>query len=1647
MPLYVGVQLHRTSSASARHGTATECFDQLKEQLKDVEDDDLHRYIEWWRQWVRLMDPDSSAAQRARSDLAAAMEDGPQGVSLAPVAWAFEITFNAGPLTAWLAKRREIGGLNREERFAECVLNHGAMPPDEFLRYVTEHRAQLRATIPPAMLAILECEAYLKGERVEEARSCAERAREHLAQGEYQRLLAGIEAVSGEDPGARLEAVYREDQSLQNLKALVTHVRASGQCDRLPALERDLFGRERTLENARRVVQADETNPGAAPGVSLDFLDAIPDLVAQDDDLKAFRARALFHHGRFAEARILNDTLVARRKWQNTELAIYLALYLAEWERIATLVEQEWQHRPEHPPEVLLQLGQLAAESETGWHRALDFARLAVQRSDGDPKILTGAYMLHVRLGREDQVETSWLPDAAAASSEEGPVREVSLDALVRDFLPRRSAFVDEVSGLVAAGRIPISVAAGEFQVPLISVFLHTAKQNEAARDGRQRGILPIAPGGRKPVRISRDWTVALDLTSVFVLHTLGLLEAALDALGNTVLSPDVFAVLFSERHMARFHQPSQIRNARELRLESDAGRVCTVPEGAILDGDLTAEVGARIAALLTEARAQGGFVVCDRPVYRFDSLMTREAALGDWAGSLLSPLELCEVLWRSSQLSGAQITLARTLLPDVPWRDQPPDRLGGPVYLTGAALHRLQDARLFGSIASGDTSVYVHSRTLDGARTTLETGSVAEELVAAANEIRATLRKAIEDGKASLMPREHRDREPEDDDLRAWDSTQSLMAGAAGCDAACIDDRFLGAQGGVQDRTGRVVPIVSVLDILREMRRREAIGVVRYMEALHKLRSSGAIIVPVDAEELVFRSRANGPTVDADNESAEMRTIRQMAAHADVTATITQAELFPIVEASLRATVGAIRDLWTDPDVPTARAAHLASRLWRQLEATPLGTRETVVSDVAGRSRASMSMALGLLLSPIVTLDDERRGSYRSWLESVLAPLRVANGHVIDEAARKVLEAIGRTEGHAQILGHFYLTQLPQETRRVVIEACPEFARASGYETRSVLTVDGGAQVEAATLLRASREALRTGASVAVHDVEGQALEIGPLAGAAGVEIRGKRGEGEVGGRLPDLAMVASTASARRQAVRRLVERVGPTWAVGAAMLKRGPGYAIPDEEVALALRESSGGFARRRQQCMEAVQSGKLSVDDLVPPSVSYFDALAVPPSEEMRSMDYVRQTLVPYRKTLLRRQLGKGLELALSGALHDDLCPGRWLTRHGDDRVWGAVRRVRNTRNPFALLGLLDVALYRSGDARFEELATCALRRLADPRLEAPDGVDRYEVLASVSALASDNLAVLPECATRPNYWRRTCALMQGGWLLDVLEPTGVRSDWEEFQEWIESQRHVAGLYAEAIGARREHMLHAGMLKGGTLRDEVLGRLELLRVRHERAGRRTSWSEETDRAWQRVREGVRTQLLGFPGPLEGDRRPRRKMPEDIVEALHAACEDRPDISRLRILAMLSQGGRPGARDLAAARAAVTRIAESDIGLPEITELNFASIVALACRNRALGDEVAAALIRVSGGARDVEIVHQILRLVVQTAAVHAEKEPWSRWLAERLEGVARALPGPPSGALDAFLEGLRTIEVVLPVEEWCHLRARAVAHAGAA
>ena len=100
--------------------------------------------------------------------------------------------------------------------------------------------------------------------------------------------------------------------------------------------------------------------------------------------------------------------------------------------------------------------------------------------------------------------------------------------------------------------------------------------------------------------------------------------------------------------------------------------------------------------------------------------------------------------------------------------------------------------------------------------------------------------------------------------------------------------------------------------------------------------------------------------------------------------------------------------------------------------------------------------------------------------------------------------------------------------------------------------------------------------------------------------------------------------------------------------------------------------------------------SLNDLVPSSLAYYELFCGPAPSDLDGEAYLNAVLPEHRRQLLGRDLAQGLAIGLLGNLHDALSPARWLDGVADDQLWEVLAACEPRRDPFSLLGALDIAL---------------------------------------------------------------------------------------------------------------------------------------------------------------------------------------------------------------------------------------------------------------------------------------------------------------------------------------------------------------------
>ena len=1655
IPIYPGITPSHSPEAGVYAARARRCFTVARDYPGVAGNPDLSEFVANWQLWLRLMDPDPARSSAARAEVRKHIADGPAGFALVPLVWAFGIEFDAVTVRTRLEEQRGAGQFSSVEWAAECLSNQRSMPPRDFVRYLERHWTRLTGIMPEPFLAELKIRALVEDGQLARAKESLDRARETLGSGASTSIDLWIQTRAGEDRRTELEVLYWESNHVSDLRTLIHYLQEAGDQDALPAWLAVLFERERTVENAARLVVQQVTAEQITPQDLLKFLDDNEDLVTRSPDLRAARANALFGAGDYRKAREVNDALREdRRVVPDDMLAIEITVLSGDWERIPGILDRVWSVRDSCDADTLIRLAYFAADHPETLDRALELGRLATRKAPSAPQILVGAFELFVRSGRDADADPVWLRTALQQSSEEaGPIWERSIRSVVEEWMPDRQRVLCRMNRELQRGRLPLSVAVVASHTSLAHVFLHSSEENTAA-GGLERGMIPIVAGGRPPLDLSGAKTVGLDVTSVMVLAHLGVLENVLEGFPRIALSPVIFAFLYTERRRVQFHQPVVLREATRLNELRRHDRIRPAEVNGLEEEEkdgLSDEVGPENAALIRAARRKKGFVVAKLPIYRPDSLMEREVKTVEFGDFLVSTATLLHALAEAGHLSAADRRKLERL--GTGGDSQGATFRGSlrehPIFLATSALIELRRADLLDAVTSVALDLRLHPGVFVEAESLVKAGEVAERLRERIHRIRDALRSGIEAGKVVLLPRRALEDWPQGGPPEGFESTALLLEAAGECDAVCIDDRALNRVPGIPGPAGGVTPIASVLDLLRTLRTQGAIDPEEYGSARHRLREGGFVIVAPEGDEVATlvtqASLRDGQLI----ESPELRVLRQAGARLAAVEPAEAADVRGFAAETIVALTQALRSLWEDSGAPSDEVEVRAGDIWRHMTDFALDLAEPVdLREIAERRRARLQLCLEAVLHPLVGVPEEITARYTSWMEDcILSELRPVHGPIIKEARDAAVETMDSAENGSTLLGHLFLKQLPESLRNGVLSQHPDFAERCGFRLQQSISVED-VGIEAPVLFKAVRRAFRTGKPVVIADTEGaRKLNVGsdPKSGEVAVTWNEKSRKREA--RIPTLGILAPSKELRTRALDEARRRYGPTFDLS-CFVRTAQKRALRAKQASVVLEEGAHGVARRQKDLADKLRdSAGLTVEDFVPSDVSYYERFCGPDPDGKELDQYVRDSLIPYRKTLLERDLAQGLQICLLGALRDDLNPGEWTRKADREEVWGVLASGLPTRTPFWLLGALDTALYHLEDSRFRDFAAEGVDMLLDGNLMREEEPDAYQVFGVVKEVIRTAVASIEGFYRRPPYWRRMCVLMQAGLICQFTPSPVGRVHLAALADWTEQNQSAAAYVTEVAGLRDDPVRLPEPTDVALLRAEVLARLCRMQKRHQADGRVLPRGEK-------IAAGLAVSGLlgpgmttGFPGPLDRHVLPVQQFGPEFARHLESVRAEKGEKEYLSALAVLSVDFRLDAGTLQRVHSNVSAnlTAPLDEAARRAGRESLPSVVMIAVsqRNVSLADAVGDALVHYSGAANGPESVGEVVRLLFQLApAIEADDERAS-WLQELFKRVAETLP---VEMLSDYLHFLRALDVVLPCDAWFHMAAKRVARARA-
>jgi hypothetical protein len=603
-------------------------------------------------------------------------------------------------------------------------------------------------------------------------------------------------------------------------------------------------------------------------------------------------------------------------------------------------------------------------------------------------------------------------------------------------------------------------------------------------------------------------------------------------------------------------------------------------------------------------------------------------------------------------------------------------------------------------------------------------------------------------------------------------------------------------------------------------------------------------------------------------------------------------------------------------------------------------------------------------------------------------------------------------------------------------------FGTHFGLVSRTVMTLGGDMHADQPKLFAAVRQALADQQAVSLMNTEGHEMVVMVRQGRLFLTSPSTGREFQ----LNEFRVLSPHQEERIRTLRHLIDILGPTAPDFSALLTTAIERELSDEEVGELFAERAHGVASLQARTTAAFDTSQVTLENLVPDSLAYFERFCGPNPGDAEHEEYFRTILPQYRKDLIRRDLVRGLDMCLQGALRDDLMPGAWTENFNDDELWEALTACDPWRNPFALLGALDIALGRQHDERYRTFAEEAVTKLLQEEFPRPDGVDTYELLPLLAELVLNRINGLEDGALRPPCWKRMCAWMQAGFLSRLTQD--FRFELDRFREWVWGNQTQAGMYAALVDLRHEPMSRAAEMSRSALREEVIGRLVLVRERHQTAERSVPDSSRID---ETVAGLMKQGLLGWamPGPLDGHYRPAEtgtsRLSEHDIERFQGDLANDPDASTLTTLAYLSQRFDLGEELLTKMREMITQstFANEETGLDErLGRLVDAGLIACAQRDGELANAIASTVVAAAQWAQSGPDASRILPALLIASAAFQNEDAWAEWLEKQLTEVALRLPAGESSK--EFLAHLRELKKVLKLNFGIHARAEALASA---
>lgn len=1011
VPAFSDTPLADDIQSLQKRRTATENFLNCAAYADKLECEQSANHMKDYALWLSLKDPESQddAIERLKRSLSHRQHR----LRRIPLAMQFGLKVDLNAIDIEIEKSiARTGKVSPEVALARFAISLRGTAKN-IVSNITKFRHQFCDYVNKKCIDAIEIEALAKSGVPSQAFSrLDELVKEGIPKQEEQRLRNIINTFAGNDPTGELKTLYQETGMLTDLALLVEKLETDRNWEELAHFAELLFTKIHSCKNAicfatslYHVNKVDEL---------LAFLAEYPEFIKQSEVLVTLQASSLYMIGELAAARKILENIEkpVNKQWVN-EVFMLIAIASGDWESLHGLIENEWRDREDRTVNSLMKTAQVAQSIQSTRTQAL--VESAVSKNKNDPYVFLSAYSIATHDGWEDsKLVNGWLQQAMELSTSEGPIKKYNTRE-VMEMQPDWAQQEEDTFAKLSNNEIPIILYANASNRSLVENLLLPMLANTAEKDVRKRSFIPSYSGARQRQESGLETieSVAFDATALLNIGYLGLFDFVSRTFKQIIIPHSTMSWLFSEQQKVRFHQPSRIANAKELRRLIQNNELDVFSFDGVPDIELSNEVGIELGSMISVAAENNRvdpnsqhLVVVSHPVHKVDSFLEENADLSKYDGLLCCCKSIVLKINAKALLNKSEFERAMSYL-TLRKQESPVNievQEGATLYLDSVAVTYLRQVGVLDKLSSAGLKVFISSDKLQDSDALINFEHLVDKASTIIDKLRKDLAEGITNGKVKLGKQECLGDEGDSELLNH--PAISAITLVDKVDAVFVDDRFFNKQLSSN--------IISTQELLQTLESRAVITLQQYCEYQIKLRNAALGFIPVTEKEL--SSALDTAMVENDKlvESTGLKAIRENILKAQMSQYLQCPEEGFWLANMLNIFIAQINNLWNKAASDTEAKAK-SKWLIDFIDVRGWAHRFDYDTAIVFVTDYFIRYIMLLLLAPHGA-NAERKSTYWAWLEEVFLPKiegdSLLQSKLIEHAKTIILNEVENSSG-----------------------------------------------------------------------------------------------------------------------------------------------------------------------------------------------------------------------------------------------------------------------------------------------------------------------------------------------------------------------------------------------------------------------------------------------------------------------------------------------------------------------------------------------------------------------------------------------------------------------------------------------------------